>query len=232
MPVVFSAGLDGDSAPSLFYLHDDSSGLDFLVDTGASVSLFPHQGGERRRGPQLKQADGSALPCWGRRRLSPCFGGRVFSFDFLLAGVDRPILGMDFLAKFKWLVDVPGRQVLDSATCAPIFLVLPGGVDDVGRVAHVDAPASVQKLLGEFQEVVGASFSDLKPQHGVEHHIVTTGLPVHAKYRRLDQAPLKLSSAGWSRPELFAAQMVLGRPLCTWSLNQMVVGDLPVISVV
>ena len=100
------------------------------MDTGASVSLFPHQSGEKPRGPQLRQADGSALPCWGRRRLSPCFGGRVFPFDFLLTSVDHPILGIDFLAKFGWLVDVPARQVLDSETRSPIFLVPAGEVDD------------------------------------------------------------------------------------------------------
>ena len=196
MPVVFAADVDIAVAPSLFYMHDDCSGLDFLVDTGASVSLFPHQSGGRRRGPRLKQADGSALPCWGRRHITPCFGGREFPFTFLLAAVDCPILGIEFLAKFKWLVDVPGRQVLDAVTRTPIFLVPAGERADTESLARVEAPAPIQRLLDEFKEVVGATFSDLKPQQGVQHHIVTTGPPVHAKYRRLDSAKLAAARRG------------------------------------
>ena len=38
-PFVFAAG--GNS--QLLYLYDDHNGLDFLVDTGAAISLLPHQ---------------------------------------------------------------------------------------------------------------------------------------------------------------------------------------------
>ena len=201
LPVVFSTAEETPVAPTLFYLHDDCSGLDFLVDSGASVSLYPHQSKEWSHGPRLKQADGSALPSWGRRRFELCFGGRQFTFEFLLAAVDRPILGMDFLAKYKWLIDVPGRQILDSATMAPIFPVAVGGLGEEERVAHVQAPAAVRRLLDEFSDVVGASFSDIKPKHGVEHFIETKGPPVHAKYRRLDAAKLEAAKAEFRKME-------------------------------
>ena len=196
MPAVFAATAKPADAgpPGLLYLHDDCSGLDFLVDTGASTSLFPHQSAAPTNRRTLRQADGSALPSWGRRKFALRFGGRQFSFSFLLAAVDRPILGVDFLSHNGWLVDIPGRQILDSSSFTPIFTI--PAFDDTGgdsSVALVDTPAAVQRLLADFPEVVGASFSDLKPKHGVEHHIITTGPPVHAKPRRLD--PTKLAAA-------------------------------------
>ena len=68
LPVVFSAVEETPVLPTLFYLHYNFSGLDFLVDSGASVNLYPHQSKEWLHGPRLKQADGSALPCWGQQQ--------------------------------------------------------------------------------------------------------------------------------------------------------------------
>ena len=62
-PFVFAAGVSS----QLLYLYDDHNGLDFLVDTGAAVSLFPHQSVQPCGPRRLRQADGSALPSWGRR---------------------------------------------------------------------------------------------------------------------------------------------------------------------
>ena len=191
-----------DDGTNLLYIHDDCSGLDFLVDTGASISLFPHQSAGPAGPRRLKQADGSALPSWGRRRFVLQFGGRRFSFKFLLAAVDRPILGIDFLYQNKWLVDVPGRQILDSTTLAPIFTVPPpADICTDLSVALVDAPPAIQRLLDDFPEVCGASFNNLKPKHGVEHHIETTGPPVYAKYRRLDAEKYAAAEAEFLKME-------------------------------
>ena len=86
--------------------------------------------------------------------------------------------------------------MLDAVTRTPIFLVPAGERADTESVARVEAPAPIQRLLDEFKEVVGTMFSDLKPQQGVQHHIVMTGLPVHAKYRRLDSAKLAAARRG------------------------------------
>ena len=205
-----------DDSPSLLYLHDDCSGLDFLVDTGASKSLFPHQSAVPASSWRLKQADGSALPSWGRQHFVLQFGGRRFSFRFLLAAVDRPILGIDFLHKNGWLVDVPGRQILDSTTLTPIFTV-PPPTDPAENlsVSFVDAPAAIQRLLDDFPEVCGASFSNLNPKHGVEHHIETTGPPVHAKYRRLDAEKYAAAEAEFLKMEKAG---IIRRSNSPWSL--------------
>ena len=194
---MFAAG----GSSQLLYLYDDHNGLDFLVDTGAAVSLFPHQSVQPCGPRRLRQADGSALPSWGRRNFKLSFAGREFNFSFLLAAVDRPILGIDFLKSNKWIVDIPGRQILDAVTMAPVFTVPPATEEDDKPITAVDAPDKIQQLLAEFPEIIGASFSDLKPQHGVTHHIITAGPPVHAKYRRLDPEKLAAARAEFSRME-------------------------------
>ena len=57
-------------------------------------------------------ADGNPVKAWGSRTLPLQFGDRRFQFPFLLAPVDRPILGSDFLAEYDLLVDPAERQVL------------------------------------------------------------------------------------------------------------------------
>ncbi len=46
----------------LVYLHDANSKQDFLVDTGAAVSVFPHKSAAPSSGPALAGADGKPIP--------------------------------------------------------------------------------------------------------------------------------------------------------------------------
>ena len=68
------------------------------MDTGASRSVFPHHSSATPSGPRLLMADGNPVKAWGSRIIPLQFGNRRFQFSFLLAAVDRPILGADFLS--------------------------------------------------------------------------------------------------------------------------------------
>ena len=59
----------------------------------------------------------------------------------------------------------------------------------------------VRDLLAEFPDIVGSGFSDLKPTHGVKHHINTRGQPVFAKARRLDPDKLAIAWAEFQKME-------------------------------
>lgn len=192
------------SKGGLLYLRDDLSGQEFLVDTGAAVSLIPCQLSAPPGPRRLRQADGSTLPSWGRRIVPLQFGGHTFSWPFLLAAVDRPIIGADFIAKNSWVVDLDGMQILDGKTMAPIFSApwvddLHNNTEDFTGLVTLDP--RISSLLSEFSDIRGASFSDIKPQHGVEHHILTTGPPVHARFRRLDPVKLEAAKAEFRRME-------------------------------
>ena len=188
-------------ASSLFYVHDDLSGRDFLVDTGACVSLFPHRSADPPTRRDLCTADGSFLPAWGLRRVNVVFGGKSFCWRFLLAAVDTPILGMDFLAAHRLVVDAAARQLLHAATFSPIFAVSVGAHAGEHTAPTPSLPAPVRALLSEFSSIAGKDFSDINPTHGVEHHVLTVGPPCHAKARRLEPAKLAAVQAEFRRME-------------------------------
>ncbi len=54
---------------SLVHIVDQLSHRRFLVDTGASYSIFPHTSAATPSGPRLRWAAGQLIPCWGERLL-------------------------------------------------------------------------------------------------------------------------------------------------------------------
>jgi hypothetical protein len=76
----------------LLHLTDELSGRRFLVDTGASYSIFPHQSLQPVCVPVLKGPGGQTIACWGEKLLPVQFSGRRFTWTFLLAKVEFPIL--------------------------------------------------------------------------------------------------------------------------------------------
>jgi hypothetical protein len=86
---------------NLIYLYDEFSQCNFLVDTGASRSVLPLSSKAPVNGPVIFAADGSRIDTWGCQLLNLSFSGHEFKFSFVLAAVEKPILGADFLAYFK-----------------------------------------------------------------------------------------------------------------------------------
>ena len=105
----------GANEPSpLLYLHDNLSSRNFLVDTGAAISVLPYSSTAPCSNLSLVSADGSAIKSWDKRTLPLKFGNRRFSWSFRLAAVDRPIIGFDFLEAHNLLVDVRNRRLIDA----------------------------------------------------------------------------------------------------------------------
>ena len=191
----------------LVHVKDDISGASFLVDTGSSFSILPYSSSLPPTGPLLKSAGGQRIPCWGRRRLTVSFNGRRYSWNFLLAAVDFRILGVDFLQKFQLLVDTaacclrgspsPSTSttplVLGPATAASVHTPTAGAAPQLAKSEHL--------LLAEFSSVLNAEGCLPPSTHGVEHHIVTSGRPVTAKFRRLDSTKLAAAKEEFSRLE-------------------------------
>src|SRR5450830_1657825 len=176
----------------LAFLKDELSDLSFLVDTGASICVLPFS--SPNPSASLKGADGKGIPTFGVVRRTLRFGGRTFTdVLFTLAAVDKPILGADFFAAHRLLVDPYARCVSDATTLQP--LVEPASQPPfsplVKSLSNLSEPTRV--LLSEFPSVIGDGSATPKPLHGVQHTIETTGRPVFAKSRRLD--PDKLRSA-------------------------------------
>jgi hypothetical protein len=79
---------------------DQLTGTKFLVDTGASYSIFPHKSKRPPSGPCLRGPGGQDIACWGEKEMAVFFGGERYTWSFLLAAVQFPI-------KWGWTFCVP-----------------------------------------------------------------------------------------------------------------------------
>jgi hypothetical protein len=98
---------------SLVHIINQLSNRRFLIDTGASYSIFPHHSSATASGPSLRGAAGRPIPCWGERTRDLSFHGRKFSWTFLLAAVSFPIIGVDFLRHHQLMVDPAANSLVD-----------------------------------------------------------------------------------------------------------------------
>ena len=129
--------------------------------------------------------------------------------------MDFPILGVDFLRHHSLLVDPVNNRLVDKQglslptlaqhsppTASLVTDAIPQHVPPptlpmassappplrLARPVVVSRPlaASYAALLGQYPEVVNKSKRLPQVSHHVVHHIVTTGPPIAAKFRRLD----------------------------------------------
>ncbi len=96
----------------LFYITDSVSSQRFLMDTGSSFSIMPWESSDTPSGPNLTAADGRRIPCWGERPFTVTISGVPRRWNFLLAAVSFPIIGIDFLRCHSLLVVVANLRLL------------------------------------------------------------------------------------------------------------------------
>jgi hypothetical protein len=83
----------------LCFVRDRLSGKDFLVDTGATLSLLPHQSTAAVTGPKLQSVKGQPIKMSNFVNTRVEFDGWERKFAFLRA--DVPIIGLDLLRFFQ-----------------------------------------------------------------------------------------------------------------------------------
>jgi hypothetical protein len=197
----------------LIYLQDSLSKQQFLVDTGAAVSVFPHRSSAASSGPLLSGADGKPISAWGRMTKKLNFGLHTFIVSFVLAAVSKPILGIDFLSAHHLLVDPFARAVLFADSLKAVGSTVSAAPSRfAASISHI-VPA-VRTLLSSFPSIVGDSKGTPRPRHGVRHFVETTGHPVFAKARRLDPDKLKVAEAEFRSLE---AAGIVRRSNSPWS---------------
>ena len=124
-----ATGVPGLVPSRLFFIMDRNQGLRFLVDTGAEVSVLPPTCAERRHPSEslsLQAVNGTRIATYGTRSLTLNLGlRRTLRWVFIVADVQQPILGADFLSHFNlhvdmthcaWLMPLPSSL---SGACIP-----------------------------------------------------------------------------------------------------------------
>jgi predicted aspartyl protease len=176
----------------LCFIPDEKSGKDFLVDTGATLSLIHFHSAAAATGPQLQAVNKQSIKTWNFVNTVVKFNGWEYTFTFLRADVPFPIVGLDFLRFF-------GMQVNPSSPAnliAPSERTQEGGTASSGDLESLHSCFSAQKevqvpqlkaaagarpipprimkmLQEEFPQLLRPSMAAPQPTHGVVHHILT-----------------------------------------------------------
>ncbi len=212
----------GNNPIRLFYVTDRSTGLRFLVDTGAEVSLIPASPSDRRHrqaGPALQAANSTSIATYGFRSLTLDLRlRRSLPWLFTIADICSPILGADFLQHFQLLVDLKHRRLVDSITQLKIQGVYSTAppVNAVWKEVPPTTPCTT--LLTTFPSITRPLSFDQLIRHSITHTISTQSSrpPVRSRTRRLAPDRLRIakqefehmlqlgiirpSSSSWSSP--------------------------------
>ena len=101
----------------LFYVTDTQTHTRFLVDTGSEVSVVPST--YRNHTPDkltLTAVNATSISTYGKQSLTLNLGlRRSFPWLFIVADVQKPIIGADFLKHFGLLVDMKQHRLIDTA---------------------------------------------------------------------------------------------------------------------
>ena len=188
---------DGNCQLHRLHITDKKSGLRFLIDTGADISLIPKKRSDKtiKQSPiQLFTANEGPIRTYGEKLLTLDLGlRRPLSWTFCVADVTSPILGADFLYNFDLTVDLRRRRIRDNQT----------GVEAKGQLTSkphvsiqtVKPDSQYHKLLAEFQGLTKPSQPPVLRPHGVHHHIQTKGPPVAQAFRRLPPEKLRVAKS-------------------------------------
>ncbi|CAH8602890.1 unnamed protein product [Schistosoma mattheei] len=195
----------------LFYVQDRVTGAQFLVDTGAEVSVVPPVSNETRNidtALTLKAANKSDIKTYGKRKVTLNFGRTTsFRWEFIIADVSVPIIGIDFLKNFDLLVDTRRNRLVNGDHS----VVIRGVTTDhtsMNLVVSKDKSEPYRSLLNEYADLTKVSYDNRDLKHTVQHHIITKGPPTKSRPRRLDPKRLnvakrefeKLTKLGIIRP--------------------------------
>lgn len=167
----------------------------FLVDTGAEVSVLPPTSKERNNtshATQLFAANSSRIKTFGERRLKLNLGmRREFEWTFIIADVQQPILGADFLRFYNLLVDVKRNLLIDSVTKIGLSCAI--STKPTTPLTAIDISNPFHLIVAEFVQITNVNNKLGSAKTDVYHHIPTKGPPVFAKPRRLPPDRLALA---------------------------------------
>ncbi|GFW36761.1 transposon Ty3-I Gag-Pol polyprotein [Trichonephila clavipes] len=140
------------------FVKDRETGCQFLVDSGADVSILPWTKKKKLKTP--------------------------ISRPFIIAKVKRGIIGADFLQKFQLLIDLHNRKLIDGVTNLSIKGEV-ATIQENNDLSTVNRSSKYFNLLKSYPDLTKSNLVNRVVKHEVKHHILTTGQPVYSKARQI-----------------------------------------------
>ena len=215
-----AASVSGPNTSRLFYVTDKGTGTRYLVDTGSEVSVIPPSSSDHTHVSDqltLLAVNNTHITTYGTRSLTLNLSlRRKFQWIFIIASVQKPIIGADFLRHFGLLVDMSKRQLTDSSTLLRIHGIATQDSSPSPYITPKNPDSPYLKLLSHFPAIMQVCSPNTAVKHDITHHIETTGPPAFARPRRLAPERLQIarkefehmlqlgiirpSSSSWSSP--------------------------------
>lgn len=188
---------DCPASGSRLFITDRDSNVQFLIDTGSDICVYPRSALREPRSKtnyQLCAANGSYINTYGFLDLVVNLGlRRNFQWRFTVADVTKAIIGVDFLSHFNLMVDCRNLRLVDNTTAMTSHVSMLNNTN-IFSVKISSGNSKYHKLLQNFPEITKPSGIISTPKHNTMHYIKTTpGPPVYCTPRRL--APDKLAIA-------------------------------------
>lgn len=169
--------------------------MHFLIDTGADLSVIPYtlfHGYTKNQNIQLSAANGSTISTYGSKLLEVDLGlRRKFRHEFILAAVNRPIIGADFLVVFGLLVDLKKKRLIDTQTRLAVSASI--AEVDTPTPRHFSIDSKYEDLLSKFPSLCMPKNFNNPVKHNIVHYISTTAQLPFSRPRRLE--PIKHKAA-------------------------------------
>lgn len=196
-PSTSIASVVGPFTKSSLSVRDELSKRHHLVDSGADISALPASPSTKLTKPTgfLSAANKSLIRVWGIKHVVLKLGGRRFHHSFFIADVAKPILGADFFVRHNLAIDLNGRRLIDMANSKVLLSLFQSPSASLPLVFGLSSQENnkYSTLLQEFPDILVPRFHSDVNKHGIEHHIITSGPPVHSKARRLDAEKLAVA---------------------------------------
>lgn len=142
----------------------------------------------------LSAANGTTIQTFGSKILNIDLGlRRVFTHSFIIASVNRPIIGADFLEKFHLLVDIKNKRLIDSQTSLKVNAISIRVKDPTPINFAINNEFG--KILATFPSLSGAPNYNKPVKHNVVHYILTEGQLPFSKPRRLEYSKHKIAQS-------------------------------------
>ncbi|GFT43464.1 peptidase A2 domain-containing protein [Nephila pilipes] len=174
------------SRKSRLFVRDRKTGCKFLVDSGADVSIIPVSKGECQVSEyKLYAAKGSEIPTYGIKMLTLDLGlRRPFRWPFVMAKVSKGIIDADFLLKFKLLIDLFNKKLIDGVTDLSASREITA-IEENSKLNTVNKTSKYFEILNLYPDLTKPNLTNRVVKHDIEHHIVTTGKPVYSRAQQL-----------------------------------------------